>query len=67
VDDLVSLIVQKQQAGADLLEWFALQYHHNMVSGQGKLTRLDNVRYPEVQPEAVEQFAHRMKRTATEG
>lgn len=63
LDDLVRLIADKQKTAANPFEWIALQYHHNMVSGRGKLTPLDNARYPEVQPETVEQFARRTKGT----
>jgi len=57
VDDLAALIVEKQTTATDPWQWIALQYHHNMVSGRAKLTPLDNARYPDVQPETVEQFA----------
>ena len=61
LDDLVRLIAEKQRTAADPFEWIGLQYHHNMVSGRGKLMPLNNERYPEVQPETVEQFARRTK------
>lgn len=66
LDDLVRKIAEKQKTAANPIEWIALQYHHNMVSGRGKLAPMDNARYPEVQPETVEQFARRMKSTASE-
>ena len=63
LDDLVRLIADKQRTAANPFEWIGLQYHHNMVSGRGKLTPLDNARYPEVQPETVEKYARRTKST----
>ena len=66
LDDLLHLIAEKQRTAANPFEWLGLQYHHNMVSGRGKLTPLDNARYPDIQPETVEQCARRTKSTTPE-
>jgi nucleoside-diphosphate-sugar epimerase len=60
VEDLAQLIEQKQRTATNPWEWIALQYHHNMVSGRAKLEPLDNLRYGQIVPETVENFARRV-------
>ncbi len=59
VDQLAALIETKKETAENPLEWIALQYHHNMVSGRAKLDPLDNQRYPEVSPLPFEAFARK--------
>lgn len=67
IDDLARLIEETKKTASNPFEWIALQYHHNMVSGRGKLEPLDNTRYPEVKPESVEQFAARTQNEEVKG
>lgn len=57
VEDLTEQIELKKTTAENPMEWIALQYHHNMVSGRAKLDPLDNARYPRVQPVSFEEFA----------
>ncbi|MEO1718157.1 MAG: NmrA family NAD(P)-binding protein [Planctomycetota bacterium] len=67
VDDLAGVIESKKHSGGDPWEWIALQYHHNMVSGRAKLEPLNNERYPDVQPETIEDFARHTKDETVRG
>lgn len=55
-DDLKGWIKQTKQTASSPMEYVFQQYHWAMVSGKGKLDRLDNDRYPDIKPTGVEQF-----------
>lgn len=59
--DLAALIKDKQANAENPWEWISLQYHHNMVSGRGKMDPLHNKRHSSVQPESFKEFAERTK------
>jgi hypothetical protein len=65
---LAALIKSKQATACNPWEWLSLQYHHNMVSGRGKLDPLDNDKYSSsVQPESLKEFAIRTKDSKISG
>lgn len=56
VDDLKAWIAKTKQKAFCPLEYIPEQYHYTMVSGKGKLSELDNARYPHIKPTTVKQF-----------
>lgn len=56
VADLESWIEQKQQTASSPNEYLPQQYIYTMVSGKGKFDRLQNSRYPQIQPQTVQQY-----------
>lgn len=56
VDDLKVWIAKTKQKAFCPLEYIPEQYHYTMVSGKGKLDKLDNLRYPQIKPTTVKQF-----------
>ncbi len=64
LEDLEQLIEEKKKTALHAREWRALQYHHNLVSGRGKLDLLDNSRYPSIKPLSVASFTRIQRRNA---
>lgn len=56
VEELRLLINEKKRTATNPWEWISLQYTWCMVSGKGKLRKLDNERYPQIRPVSVESF-----------
>ncbi|MGO9409797.1 MAG: NmrA family NAD(P)-binding protein [Spirochaetia bacterium] len=56
LDQLRALIEEKKRTAKNPWEWMSLQYAWCGASGKGKLQNLDNSRYPEIKPVAVEDF-----------
>jgi nucleoside-diphosphate-sugar epimerase len=56
VEQLKLWIEQTRQKAQTHFEYLAEQYHYTLVSGKGKFDRLDNDRYPHIQPTTVRQF-----------
>ena len=49
-------VAQPGEKGSGFPPWQAFQYHHNMITGDGKLDPLDNHRYPDAKPEGLLAF-----------
>lgn len=56
VEDLHTLIQQKQAKASSHLEYLPEQYLYTMVSGKGKLDGLQSARYRHIQPKSIRQF-----------
>jgi uncharacterized protein YbjT (DUF2867 family) len=57
LDRTISALRAADEAPANVFPvWQQLQYVRDMVSGRGKLSPLDNARYPTVRPQAVREF-----------
>lgn len=56
VDDLRNWIAKRKRSAQTHYEYLAAQYHWTMVSGIGKLSPLDNERYPDIRPVGVETY-----------
>jgi nucleoside-diphosphate-sugar epimerase len=56
VEQLKVWIEQSRQKAQTHFEYLAEQYHYTLVSGKGKFDRLDNNRYPHIQPTTVREF-----------
>ncbi|MBO3459393.1 aromatic alcohol reductase [Aetokthonos hydrillicola Thurmond2011] len=56
VEDLEAWIAKAKQKASSPFEYLAEQYHWALVSGKGKLNKLDNSRYPHIQPTTIKQF-----------
>lgn len=57
--DLENWIAERQDAGRPLFDYLAPMYMWTMVSGAGKLTDLQNGRYPHIRPESLGAYAGR--------
>lgn len=57
LEELKETIEAKKKEDGDMWDWLRLQYHHNMVSGRGKLEALDNDMYPDIKPMSLQEFA----------
>lgn len=57
--DLEGWIEERQQAGRPLFDYLAAMYMWTMISGIGKLTELQNDRYPRIRPESLAAYAAR--------
>jgi hypothetical protein len=57
------IVARQGSAPHDPMQWAALQYHHAMASGEGRLLATDNQRSNEFAPQSVLQFlaAHTAK------
>lgn len=60
VEDLRTWIDTTKQKATSHYEYLSEQYIYAMVSGKGKLDRLDNDRYPHIQPTNIKQFLQQM-------
>ncbi len=60
IDDLGQLIAKMRaadEAPANIYPvWQSMQYARDMASGRGRLTPLDNARYPSIHPKTVREF-----------
>jgi hypothetical protein len=56
VDDLKAWIATKKPSAKSPVEYIPQQYEYAMVSGKGKLDRIQNDRYPHIKPLAVKQY-----------
>ena len=56
VAELQAWIAAKKPSASSPVEYVPQQYEYTMVSGKGKLDRLQNDRYPHIKPLTVKQF-----------
>lgn len=56
VTEMQAWITAKKASAHSLEEYVYHQYMYGMVSGKGKLDRLQNDRYPHIKPQTVKQF-----------
>ncbi len=56
VEKLKSWIEDKKSTAESPLEYIPQQYEYAMVSGKGKLDKIQNSRYPHIKPLTVEEF-----------
>ncbi|MBH8578342.1 aromatic alcohol reductase [Nostocaceae cyanobacterium CENA369] len=56
VADFQAWITAKKASASSLEEYVYHQYIYAMVSGKGKLDRIENARYPHIKPMTVKQF-----------
>lgn len=55
-DDLLAEVERRRAAGKEVPEYVALQYQWAMVTGKGKLSNLENDRFPEIEPVSMKDF-----------
>ena len=56
VAELQAWIAAKKPSASSPIEYVPQQYEYTMVSGKGKLDRIQNDRYPQIKPLTVKQF-----------
>ena len=56
VTELQAWIANKKPSASSPLEYVPQQYEYTMVSGKGKLDRIQNDRYPQIKPLTIKQF-----------
>jgi len=56
VTELQAWIANKKPSASSPLEYVSQQYEYTMVSGKGKLDRIQNDRYPQIKPLTIKQF-----------
>ncbi len=56
VEELQAWIAAKKPTAKSPVDYVPQQYEYTMVSGKGKLDRLQNDRYPHIKPMTVKQF-----------
>jgi uncharacterized protein YbjT (DUF2867 family) len=56
VDELKAWIAARKSSAKSPVEYVPQQYEYAMVSGKGKLDRIQNDRYPHIKPLTVKQF-----------
>jgi uncharacterized protein YbjT (DUF2867 family) len=56
VAELQTWIAAKKPSASSPVEYVPQQYEYTMVSGKGKLDRLQNDRYPHIKPKTVKEF-----------
>jgi uncharacterized protein YbjT (DUF2867 family) len=56
IPEMQAWIATKKASVSSLAEYISHQYDYAMVSGKGKLDRLQNDRYPHIKPMSVKQF-----------
>jgi nucleoside-diphosphate-sugar epimerase len=56
ITELKAWINKTKLTARSPFDYLMQQYHYTMVSGKGKLDRLDNDRYPHIHPTTVKQF-----------
>ncbi len=59
IPEMQAWIATKKASASSLAEYISDQYDYAMVSGKGKLDRLQNDRYPQIEPITVKQFLDR--------
>lgn len=61
VEELKAWIDQKKPSAKSPVEYIPQQYEYAMVSGKGKLDRIQNSRYPNIKPLTVYQYLKQQK------
>ncbi len=56
VEELKAWIAAKKPSASSPVEYIPQQYEYAMVSGKGKLDRIQNDRYPHIKPLTVRQY-----------